>query len=88
MQIGTLSTQESEDFGEESPVHVFKKTDRPSPFKNSRLHEITVGSQPDQTLINEPILTQLDAIGKRLTAIENCLAFAPRPKAKKVVLLV
>ena len=75
LEIGTLLTQESEDSVEESPVHVnkqnVKKSDRPSHFKNSRSHEATVGSQPDQTLINEQILTQLDAIGK--------------PKAKKLV---
>ena len=47
----------------------FKKSDRPSRFKNSRSNEATVGIQPDQTLINEWILTQLDAIVKRLTAI-------------------
>ena len=71
LEIGTLLTQGSEDSGEE--VHVnkknFKGSDRPSCFKNSRSHEATVGSQLDQTLINERILTQLDAIGKRLTAI-------------------
>ena len=73
----------------ESPVHVhkknFKKSDRPSRFKNSRSHEVTVGSQPDQTLINEWILTQLDRIGRRLTAIEKGSVSAARPKAKKLV---
>ena len=42
------------------------------------------GSQPDQALIIEWILTQLDAIGKRLTAIEQNSASAARPKAKKL----
>ena len=42
-------------------------------------------SQPDQTMINERILSQLDAIGKRLTAIEQSSASAARPKAKKVI---
>ena len=85
-EIGTLLSQESEDSFDESPVHVqtkiFKKSDRPSHFKNLRSRE--VGSQPDQTLINERILSQLDAIGKRLTAIEQSSASAARPKAKKV----
>ena len=80
LEIGTLSTQESEDSAEESPVHVykknFKKSDRPSRFKNLKSREDTVGSQPDQTPINARILTQLDAIGS---------ASAARPKAKKVV---
>ena len=89
LEIGTLLTQGGEDSGEEVPVHVnkknFKGSDRPSCFKNSRSHEATVGSQPDQTLINERILTQLDAIGKRLTAIEKGSASAARPKAKQLV---
>ena len=88
MEIGTLLSQESEDSVDESPVHVqtkkFKKSDRPSRFKNSRSREVTVASQPDQTVINERILAQLDAIGKRLTAIEESSASAARPKAKKV----
>ena len=89
LEIGTLLSQKSEDSVEESPVHVhtknLKKSDRPSRFKNSRSREVTVGSQPDQTnQINERILTQLDAIGKHLTAIEESLASAARPKAKKV----
>ena len=54
-------------------------------FKNSRTRGDTVGSQPDQTLINEWILTQLDAIGKCSTATEKSLASAAWPKAKKVV---
>ena len=83
----TLLTQGSDDSLEESPVHVakFKKADRPSRFKNSRPRPDTVACQPDQNVINERILTQLDAIGKRLTAIEESLASAARPKAKKVV---
>ena len=60
-----------------------KQSDRPSHFKNSRSREDTVGSQLDQTLINEQILSQLDAIGKCLTAIQKCLASAAQPKAKK-----
>ena len=87
LEVDTLLTHESEDSLEESPVHVskFKKSDRPSGFKNSRPKQDTVASQPDQKLINERILTQLDAIGKRLTAIEKSSASAARPKAKKVV---
>ena len=88
LEIGTLLSQESEDSVDESPVHAqtkkCKKSDRPSRFKNSRSREVTAGSQPDQTLINERILSQLDAIGKRLTAIEQSSASAARPKAKKV----
>ena len=88
LEIGTLLSQESEDSVDESPVHVqtkkFKKSDRPSRFKNSRSREVMAGSQLDQTLINERILSQLDAIGKRLTAIEQSSASAARPKAKKV----
>ena len=64
---------------------ISKKSDRPSHFKNSRSREDTVGSQPDQTLINERIHTQLDAIGKHLIVIERSLVSAARPKAKKVV---
>ena len=44
-----------------------------------------VRNQPDHTLINERILTQLDTIGKRLTAIEKSSAFAALPKAKRVI---
>ena len=61
-----------------------QKSDRLSRFKNSRSREVTARSQPDQTLINERILSQLDATGKRLTAIEQSSASAARPKAKKV----
>ena len=43
-----------------------------------------MASQPDQTVINDRILAQLDAIGKRLTAIEESSASAAQPKAKKV----
>ena len=88
LEIGTLLSQESEDSIDESPVHVqtkkCTKSDRPSCFKNSRSREVTAGSQPDQTLINERILSQLDTIGKRLTAIEQSSASAARVKAKKV----
>ena len=38
---------------------------------------------PDQALINQRILSQLDAIGKRLTVIENKSASPAKPKAKK-----
>ena len=62
----------------------FKKSDRPSSFKNSTSREVTAGSQPDQTLINERILSQLDTIGKRLTVIEQSSASAALPKVKKV----
>ena len=87
LEIGTLLSQGSEDSVGESPVHVqtrkFKKSDRPSRFKNLRSKEVTAESQSDQTLINERVLSQLDAIGKRLTAIEQSSASAARPKAKK-----
>ena len=39
---------------------------------------------PDQALINQKTLSQLDAIGKRLTVIENKLASPAKPKAKKL----
>ena len=88
LEIGTLLSQESEDSVDESPVHIqtrkLKKSDRPSRFKNSRSREVTVANQPDQTVINDRILAQLDAIGKRLTVIEESSASAARPKAKKV----
>ena len=61
----------------------FKKSDRPSRFKNSRSREVTAGSQPDQTLINERIFSLLDAIGKNLTAMEQSSTSAARSKAKK-----
>ena len=83
MEIGTLLSQESEDSAAKSPMHVykknFKKSDRLSRFKNSRTRVDTVGSQMDQTLINEWILTI-----KRLTTIEKSSASAVRPTAKKV----
>ena len=89
LEIGTLLSQESEDSVGESPVHVqarkLKKSDRPSRFKNSRSREVMAESQPDQTMINERILSQLDAIGKRLTAIKKISASAAQPKAKKVI---
>ena len=87
LDVDTLLTHASEDSFDESPVLVskFKKSDRPSRFKNSKPKSDTVVCQPDQKLINERILTQLDAIGKRLTAIEKGSASAARPKAKKVV---
>ena len=39
---------------------------------------------PDQALINQRILSQLDAIGKRLTAIESKSKYVPSvgPKVK------
>ena len=39
---------------------------------------------PDQALINQRILSQLDAIGKRLTVIENKSASPAKPKVKKL----
>ena len=48
-------------------------------------HLDMAGSQLDQVLIHEQILTQLDAIGKLLTAIEKGVVSAARPKAKKFV---
>ena len=39
-----------------------------------------------RSLINKWILSQLDVIGKRLTAIEQGSASAARPKAKKILL--
>ena len=45
LEIGTLLSQESEDSVGESPVHVqtrkFKKSERPSRFKNSRSKEVS-----------------------------------------------
>ena len=39
---------------------------------------------PDQALINQQILSQLDTIGKRLTVIESKSASPAKPKAKKL----
>ena len=39
---------------------------------------------PDQALINQKILSQLNAIGKRLTVIETKSASPSKPKAKKL----
>ena len=68
-------TQESEDSLEESTVlcqkKKYKKSDRPSCFKNSRYRKDVASSQPDHALINKWILIQFDAIGKHLTAIEK-----------------
>ena len=87
-EISALLSHESKDSFEESPVHVykknFKKSDRSSRFKNSRPRKDSVGSQKDHTLINERTLTQLDATGKCLTAIEKSSASAAIPEAKKV----
>ena len=87
LDIDALVTQESKDSLEESRVlcqkKKFKKSDRPSCFKKSRPREDASGSQPDQVLINEQISTQLDAIGKHLTATEKKFGFCY--SAKKVV---
>ena len=64
-------------------MHCHKKnyiiSNRPSHFKNSRRREDIAASQPDKALINERILTQLDALDKRLTAIEKSSASAGLP---------
>ena len=39
---------------------------------------------PDQALINQKILSQVDATGKMLTVIENKSASPAKPKAKKL----
>ena len=89
MGIENLVTRGSEDSYEESPLvchkKKFKQSDRPSCLKNSRHMLVSTGSQPDQALINERILTQVDTIGKGLTSIEQNSASVHRPKAKKVV---
>ena len=62
-------------------------------FKNSTQHQVASTSKmsdpreeklPDQALINQKILSQLDVIGKRLTVIENKSASSAKPKAKKL----
>ena len=40
--------------------------------------------QPDQVLVNEKILSQFDAIGKHITAMEKSSAFAAWYYAKKL----
>ena len=73
---------------EKSPVVKHRKH-----FKNSILHPVASTSKmsdqreeklPDQALINQRILSQLDAIGKRLTVIEHKSASPAKPKAKKL----
>ena len=77
----------SESDFEESPVVRHRKH-----FKDSIQHPVASTSQMsdqrrekylDQTLINQQILSQLDAIGKRLTVIESKSASPAKPKAKK-----
>ena len=62
-------------------------------FKDSTQHPVASTSKmsdqrgekfPDQALINQKILSQLDAIGKRLTVIETKSASPAKPKAKKL----
>ena len=73
---------------EDSPVVRHRKH-----FKNSTQHPVASTSKmsdpreeklPDQALINQKILSQLGAIGKRLTVIENKSASPAKPKAKKL----
>ena len=51
--------------------------------KIQEVREVMAGSQPDQTLINERILSQLDAIGKDSTAIKESSAPAAQSKGRK-----
>ena len=62
-------------------------------FKNSTQHQVASTSKmsdyreeklPDQAPINQKILSQLDAIGKRLTVFESKSAFPAKPKATKL----
>ena len=73
---------------EESPVVRHRKH-----FKDSTQHPVASTSKmsnqrgekfPDPALINQQILSQLDAIGKRLTVIESKSASPAKPKAKKL----
>ena len=77
----------SESDFEDSPVVRHRKH-----FKDSTQHPVASTSKmsdqreekiPDQALINQQILSQLDAIGKRLTVIESKLASPAKPKANK-----
>ena len=78
----------SESDFEESPVVRHRKH-----FKDSTQHPVASTSKmsdqrgekfPDQALINQQILSQLDAIGKRLTVIESKSASPAKPKAKNL----
>ena len=78
----------SESDFEEFPVVRHRKH-----FKDSTQHPVASTSKmsdqrgekfPDQALINQQILSQLDAIGKRLTVIESKPASPAKPKAKKL----
>ena len=86
LNISGVAYSES-DF-EESPVVRHRKH-----FKDSTQHPVASTSKmsdqrgekiPDQALINQQILSQLDAIGKRLTVIESKSASPAKPKAKKL----
>ena len=81
-------TQESQDSVEESHVCQKKKSqksDRPTRLKKSRPRDDTGRFQPDQALINNHILIQLDAIGKHLTTIEKIFGFCCPALGQKVV---
>ena len=78
----------SESDFEESPVVRHRKH-----FKDSTQHPVASTSKmsdqrgekiPDQALINQQILSQLDAICKRLTVIESKSASPAKSKAKKL----
>ena len=78
--VDTLVSRASTDSEDNSPVpkhtHDFKSTRRNMRCKGKINSDPTSEVQPDQSRINQRILSHLDAIGKRLSVIENSASVA------------
>ena len=78
--VDTLVSRGSTDSEDTSPVpkhtHDFKTSRKVMRGKGKVRSDPRSEVQPDQTLINQRILSQLDAIGKRLSVIENFASVA------------
>ena len=73
--VDTLVSHDSTESEDTSPVvkhkHDFKSSRKVLCGKGKVKSDPISEVQPDQTLINQRILSQLDAIGKRLSVIES-----------------
>ena len=78
--LDTFVSRPSTDSDDTSPVHKhsndFKTLRKAMRGKGKVKPDPRSEVQPDQTLINQRILSQLDAIGKRLSVIENSASVA------------
>ena len=78
--LDTFASRPSTDSDDTSPVHKhsndFKTSRKAMRGKGKVKPDPRSEVQPDQTLINQRILSQLDAIGKRLSVIENSASVA------------